>query len=182
MINFDKLDTTKTYIGLEYGSSSIAKIIAKYTREYCYNREHIPSHIFALVYDEGCKQWMIYESHMKGSSMGCLASGVRRYYRVILQKVFPQVCFSSDVYQLDLDKEVLNKLIGKPYGVGDIFALMKASLAHNNGKQKNRIGYICSEYIALAFKPIQQYFNLPSWCITPSHFLRYVLDNKIPLV
>ena len=178
MINFDKLDKNKTYVCLEYGVGKISKIIQKYSKEYCYDME-VPSHVFALVYDNRVKDWLIYESHMQGNKVGMLPSGVRKYYRVILEKVLPHVILHSDVYQLTLDTNQLEKLIGKPYGVGDIFALMNASKHHSNGKQKNRIGYICSEYIASAFPCICYHFNLPPHCITPSHFLRFVLDKDI---
>lgn len=179
MIDFDKLDKEQTYICLEYGQGKISEVIKKYSREYCYNREEVPSHVFALCYDKQCKQWLIYESHMVGSRMGCLASGTRRYYKPILEKVFPQVIIHSNVYPASLEEEKLQEYLCQPYGIGDIFALLNASKKHNLGKKKDRYGYICSEYIALAFPNICAYFNLPAHCITPAHFLKYFFDQDI---
>lgn len=179
MINFEILDKNKTYICLEQGQGKISDVIRKYSREYCYNIQSVPSHVFALVYDKQCKQWLIYESHIVGSKMGCLASGTRRYYKPILEKVFPQVCIHSNVYEANVNEEKLKEYLCKPYGVGDIFALMNASKRHALGKKKDHFGYICSEYIALSFPAICSYFNLPAHCITPAHFLRYFLDNDI---
>lgn len=178
MIDFSLLNPNKTYICLEYGVGKISKIIQKYTKEYCYDLE-VPSHVFALVYDDKVKDWLIYESHMQGNKVGMLSSGVRKYYRVILQKVLPHVILHSNVYEVTLDIPQLEKLIGKPYGVGDILKLMKAAKFHSNGKQKNVYGYICSEYIATAFPCICFYYNLPPHCITPAHFLRFFLDKGI---
>lgn len=178
MINFDKLDKEQTYVCLEYGQGSISKVIQKYSKEYCYNME-VPSHVFALIYDKQCKQWQVYESHLRASSMGCLASGTRRYYKPVLTNVFPQVVLHSDVYPININEDILKEYLEQPYGIGDIFSLMVASKLHTLGKKKNRYGYICSEYIALAFPNICAFFNLPAHCITPAHFLRYLLDNDI---
>lgn len=178
MINFKILDKNKTYVCLEYGTGTISKLIQQYTKEYCDNVTP-PSHVFALVYDNRVKDWLVFESHSNPSEMGCLSSGTRRYYRVILEKVFPQVLTHTEVYQLDINVDTLYKFLCKPYGFGDILQLMKAALHHTNGKQKDRPGYICSEYIALSYPLIQEYFDLPSWCITPAHFKKYVMDNQI---
>ena len=72
---------------------------------------------------------------------------------------------------------LLEKNIGFPYGTGDIESLLRAAIFHRNGKQKDRPGLICSEYIALCSEDIQKFCNLPAWCITPAHFQHYI-DTK----
>lgn len=178
MIDWDKLDVNKTYVCLEYGTGAISRTIRKLTKEFCYDMD-VPSHVFALVYDKRCGQWLIYESHNLPSSMGCLAAGTRRYYKPILTNVFPQTCITSQVYQIDINEKVLIKNLNKPYGYGDIAQLLRACLTNKNGKQKNIYGVICSEYIALACKAIRKYLKLPAHCITPAHWLKYIIDNKI---
>lgn len=62
MIFFGELDKNKTYIGLQYGNSAIAKKIIKYTRQYAPNSQDIPTHVFAIIYRHelgDCKQYNI---------------------------------------------------------------------------------------------------------------------------
>lgn len=179
MIDWNKLDKNKTYVGLERGQGPTSKVIRKLTKEFCYDREDVPSHIFALIYDHRCGQWLIYESHYLPSSIGCLSSGTRRYYKPILTFVFPQTCINSDIYELELDEDILIQNLGKPYGYGDIAKLLRACLLNTNGKQKDFPGLICSEYIALACPKLTLALSLPPWCITPAHYLKYFLDNHI---
>ena len=56
---------------------------------------------------------------------------------------------------------------------------MKACLTDKNGKQKNREGIICSEYMALCNDEICKFYNLPAHCITPAHFQNYFDKNNI---
>ena len=181
MIDWDKLDINKTYVGLEYGQSNISQLVRKLTKEFCYNMD-VPSHVFALCYDHRVGQWLCYESHNLPSEMGCLASGTRRFYKPIMTLVFPQTCIHSDIYELKLDEKILIKNLNKPYGYGDIVKLLRACLTDTNGKQKDFPGLICSEYIALASKDLRDYLKLPTHCITPAHFLKYFLDNDIEKV
>lgn len=178
MINWDKLDTTKTYVCLEYGTGKVSELISKLTKEFCYNLK-TPSHVFALVYDDRMKAWTIWESHAQGNRMGMLPSGTRMYYKVILEKCLPHVVLHSDVYQVDINKDQLKADLNKPYGLGDISRLLRAITLHRNGKQKDFPGLICSEYIARAYVRIQDYLNLPPHCITPAHWLKYFLDNGV---
>ena len=75
---------------------------------------------------------------------------------------------------MNIDFEVLEEHIGEQYGRGDIAALMGAAIFNNNGSQKDHKGLICSEYLALCYKPICEYYNLPPYCITPAHFQNYI--------
>jgi len=172
---FDNFDKEKTYIGLQFGKSLIAKKIAKYSKIYCPHTDKVPTHIIALVYRLG--DWFIYEStHTARLELG-LNSGVRHYKQ-------DKFCKLEDVseykfYQIDLDFKALDELLGEQYAMASIKDLMLAGINKNNGKQKDRQGYICSEYVASAYKPIAEYFSLPEWCITPAHWYKYVLDKDI---
>ncbi len=174
---FKNFDKTKTYIGLQFGTSLIAKKIAKYSKIYCPNSDKVPTHIIALVYR--FDDWFIYEStHTARLELG-LNSGCRHYKQDKFKLVEKDAINEYKFYQIDLDFKVLDELLGEQYAMKSIKDLMLASLHRNNGKQEDRQGLICSEYIARAFYPIKEYFELPAWCITPAHWYKYVLDNKI---
>ena len=172
---FDNFDKKKTYIGLQFGKSLIAKKIEKYSKIYCPYAEKVPTHIIGLVYRLG--EWQIYEStHTARLELG-LNSGVRHYNEEKFKKL--EDISEYKFYQLNLDFKALDKLLGEQYAMASIKDLMLAGIHKNNGKQKDRQGYICSEYIATAFTPIVDYFKLPAYCITPAHFMQYIIDNNI---
>ena len=172
---FDNLDKTKTYIGLQFGTSLIAKKIAKYSKIYCPDADAVPTHILALRYM--FNDWFLYEStHTARLELG-LNSGVRHYKQEKFSKI--ENIEEYKFYQIDLDVQVLDELLGEQYAMASIKDLMLAAIHKNNGKQKDRQGYICSEYIASAFYPIREYFKLPAYCITPAHFMQYIIDNDI---
>lgn len=172
---FDKFDKKKTYIGLQFGTSLIAKKIAKYSKIYCPNVDKVPTHIIALVYRLG--DWFIYEStHTARLELG-LNSGVRHYKKDKFLQL--EDINEYKFYQVDLDFKALDELLGEQYAMKSIKDLMLAGIKKDNGKQEDRQGLICSEYVARAYYPIKEYFSLPVWCITPAHWYRYVLDNNI---
>lgn len=181
MIDWDKLDTNKTYVVLEYGQGIISKLIRNLTKEFCYNMD-VPSHVLALVYDKRMSQWLIYESHNVPNQMMCLPAGTRRYYKPQFVYAFPQTVTNGEVYEIKLDVDCLIRNLGRPYGYGDITKLLRACILDNNGEQRDGFGIICSEYLALAYKPIRDFFKLEAYCITPAHWLRYLLDNDIEKV
>lgn len=172
---FENLDKTKTYIGLQFGKSLIAKKIAKYSKIYCPNVDKVPTHIIALVYR--LDDWFIYESTYTARLELGLNSGVRHYK----QDKFSQLEDINEYkfYQIDLDFKALDELLGEQYAMASIKDLMLAGIKKDNGKQDDRQGLICSEYIARAYYPIKEYFSLPAWCITPAHWYKYILDNNI---
>lgn len=170
MIQFDKLDIHKTYLGLEYGDSLISKQIEKFTADYAPNSLNIPSHTFALVHKFGT--WWIYESH--ASAKKGLPSGVRKYKQSKFEEIEKNKLKRFCAFPLRLNKTQLELHLGEPYGFGDIKELCLAALHKSNGMQKDRKGLICSEYIALAYPRIQKYYKLPTWCITPAHWQNYI--------
>ncbi|DAB06232.1 TPA: hypothetical protein CPT92_07065 [Candidatus Gastranaerophilales bacterium HUM_13] len=175
MTNFEKLNKRKTYIGLQYGTSLIAKKIRKYSKSYAPNSKEIPTHVFALVFRLG--EWWVYESHAKGFKKLGIPEGVRRYTIDKWLEIEKKTQEEFKLYPLKLNFKTLEKNIGFPYGTGDIESLLRAAIFHRNGKQKDRPGLICSEYIALCSEDIQKFCNLPAWCITPAHFQHYI-DTK----
>lgn len=176
VIDFNKLDKRKSYILLEYGTSLVSKLIDKFTKDYYPSVPHRPSHVLALKYNGYC--WQIFESHLQPTES--LESGVRTYSQFLFEAEFPKIIKSTGVvYPFPTDIKKLKSLLGQPYGVGDILSLGKAYFLDNNGEQKNRDGYICSEYLATANKDIQKYFSLKPHCITPAHFLRYLEENNV---
>lgn len=173
MFNFEALDKRRTYIGLQYGTSFIAKQIKKYSCIYAPNSTEIPTHVMGLKYRYGA--WWIFESHAKGFKKLGIPAGVRRIKRDLWEQVENKSEFA--VFPIKLSIRKLEDYIGQIYGTGDIRSLMKASIFHNNGKQKDRQGLICSEYLALCNDEICNFFNLPAHCITPAHFQNF-LDAK----
>jgi hypothetical protein len=181
MINFDNLDTMRKYIALQFSTKTlVAKKIIKYSKCYCPNSQDVPTHILALSYENG--SWWIYESHLKGCKALGIPSGVRRYKADKWLVAEMNNLNEFKAYPLDLDLDKLGGYVGYSYGIGDIKELMKAGLFHKNGKQKDRKGYICSEYIALCYNPICEYYSLPAHCITPAHFKDYVDTHNIESV
>lgn len=172
MIDFEKLDKRRIYLGLQYGEGLISKKIRKYSKCYAPNSERIPTHVLAFVYKLG--EWWVYESHANGFKKLGIPAGVRRYtvekWKIAEKKTQEQFV----AVPLKIKFKELEKYIGLTYGVGDIRNLLKAALFHNNGKQKDREGLICSEYISLCFPDICKAYNLPAWCITPAHFQDYI--------
>ncbi len=173
VINFDILDKRRTYIGLQYGTSFIANKIRKYSKEYAPNSKEIPTHVLAFKYRFGT--WWIYESHMDAHKDMGIPSGVRRFKLELWLKIEKQSEFK--IYPMKFSIKKLEDYIGQSYGTGDIKELMKASIFKSNGKQKNRQGLICSEYLALCNDKICNYYKLPAYCITPAHFQDYI-DTK----
>lgn len=172
MIEFEKLDKKRIYLGLQYGEGLISKEIRKFSKCYAPNSERIPTHVLAFVYKLG--EWWVYESHAKGFKKLGVPAGVRRFtlekWRIIEENTQEQFV----AVPLKIDFKNLEKYIGQTYGKGDIHSLFKAALFHNNGTQKDREGLICSEYIALCFPDICEAYGLPAWCITPAHFQDYI--------
>jgi len=168
MIDFSKLNKNKTYIGLQYGEGLISKKIRQYSKDYAKNSKKIPTHVLGLVFEEG--EWHIYESHARGFKTIEIPSGVRRMgvevWKIIEGNSLNQfVAIEHKLHPLELKKH-----LGEPYSLGDIRSLLHAAIFHSNGKQKNRNGLICSEYMALCSGEICKAYNLPAWCITPAHF------------
>ena len=64
MIDFEKLDKKRIYLGLQYGEGLISKEIRKYSKCYAPNSERIPTHVLAFVYK--LDEWWVYESHAIG--------------------------------------------------------------------------------------------------------------------
>lgn len=177
MINFDKLNKKKTYCGLQYGDSLIAKEIRKFSKCYAPNSKEIPTHVAMFVYR--FDSWWVYESHSKGCKALGVPEGVRRYRIEIWKHIEKNWQSEFKAFQIDVDLKVLENLIGQPYGTGDIKSLMKAALFKTNGKQKDRFGEICSEYFAEAYPKICEFYGLPAHCITPAHVQNYIDIMKI---
>lgn len=174
MIDFEKLDKRRIYLGLQYGEGFISKKIRKYSKCYAPKSAKVPTHVLAFVFKLG--EWWVYESHATGFKKLGVPAGVRRY-TVEKWKIAEEHAQEQFVaVPLKIKFKDLEKYIGQEYGGGDIRNLLKAALFHSNGKQKDRDGLICSEYIALCFNPICKYYDLPAWCITPAHFQDYI-DN-----
>jgi hypothetical protein len=175
MIDFEKLDKRKTYLGLQYGTSLIAKQIKRFSKCYAPDSKEIPSHVLAFVYRLG--EWWIYESHADGNKDLGVPSGVRRYKLSVWLQIEKNTQNQFKAVPFKINFKSLEHYIGLPYGTGDIKELLKAALFHSNGKQKDRKGLICSEYIALCAPYVSEFYNLPAYCITPAHFEDYLLKN-----
>lgn len=176
-MKLSNLDTSKTYIGLQYGKSLIAKEIRRFSKDYAPDSKEIPTHVCGLVFRYG--EWWVFESHADGVKKILIPSGVRHYRADIWENIEPKCGSEYKFFELPLDEKSLEEYIGQPYSIGDIGSLLRASILNRNGKQKDRRGLICSEYIANCCPVITKYFDLPSYCITPAHFQKYIDDNGI---
>lgn len=175
-IDIDKLDKTKTYVVLEWGTSKISKLIDRFTREFFPSASFRPSHVLALIYNRG---WWIYESHLKPEPKYKIPSGTRKYRWKVFEKVFPKIIYSTGaVYPLELDVKQLENNLGLPYGVKDIIEFVEVVLSPHYD-QMNRKGMVCSEYIATGCTAIREYFKSAPYKITPAHFFKYFIENKI---
>lgn len=178
MVDLEKLDKKTTYVGLQYGKGLISKQIIKLTKSFAPKSKNIPSHVLGLKFRYG--KWWIFESHAKGDKKLGVPAGVRRYKQDIWAKLEPENNFK--IFPMKLRPSKLEEYIGQCYGTGDIESLMMACLFKTNGKQKDRKGLICSEYMALCNEEICEYYNLPAYCLTPAHFQNYFDMNKIKAV
>lgn len=176
-MKLDNLDKSKTYIGLQYGNSLIAKKIRKFSKDYAPDSKEIPTHVCGLVFRY--EEWWVFESHADGIKKLGIPSGVRHYRAERWEDIEPKCNDEYKFYELPLSEKLLEEFIGQSYSLGDIESLLRASIFHRNGKQKDKRGLICSEYIASCCPQIIEYFDLPPYCITPAHFQKYVDDNSI---
>jgi len=141
---FENFDKEKTYIGLQFGTSSVAKQIAKYSKSYCPNSDIVPTHIIALKYQ--FDNWYIYESTYKARLDLGLNSGARHYNSEKFKTLEKEKVNEYKFYQVDLDIKILDELLGEQYAMLSIKDLMLACVKKSNGKQEDRQGLICSEY------------------------------------
>ncbi|MBR1625543.1 MAG: hypothetical protein IJ681_00195 [Bacteroidales bacterium] len=178
MIHFADLDKNQTYIGLQYGISRIAQKIVKYTKQYAPDSSDIPTHVFAIVYRHDLGDWWIYESHLKENKKMGFPSGVRRYSAKKWLRAEIASLHQFEAYPFNFDRYCLEDFVGFRYGTGSIAALMLAAIKNKNGKQKDREGYICSEYLACCNPNVCTYFELPPWCITPAHYQHYLQKHN----
>jgi hypothetical protein len=174
MINFDELDKSRFHLGLQYGDSLIAKKIIKYSKRYAPHSERIPTHGCVYVYRADLNAWWVYESHLKGFSKLGVPSGVRRMPLEKWLQIEKDELEQFVAVPLDIDFKQLEELVGHKYGKGDIAALMLAAIKNGNGKQKDHKGIYCTEYIAMCYPQICDFYKLPPWCITPAHFQNYI--------
>jgi hypothetical protein len=126
--------------------------------------------------------WWCYESHLVGNKKLHIFPGVRHYDRERFLMHEAKHLHEFELYPVKLDLVNLETLLGAKYGLKDVNGQLWASVFHNNGRQKNRTGVYCTEYLALAFKPIMQYFGLPAHCIPPVLFARYFKEKGISRV
>ena len=165
------LKKSKMWIGLQFGNSLIAKQIKKYSKVYYPYTNKLATHVIALVYQYG--HFYVYEATIASNKTFGLNSGARHYTLKKFFKIEEKSLREYVFYPIKFNKRILDDRLGESYAFGSIKDLILAGTFKNNGKQKDRTGVICSEYLALAYKDIQKYFNLPAYCITPAHWQRY---------
>ena len=166
------------YVGLQFGKSLIAKKINSLTKVYYPDVKERATHVIALIYHN--RKFFVYESTIASNAKYGLNSGARHYtFRKFLElENIDEYVF----YPIGFDLEVLDERLGEQYAFASIKDLMLAGVFNKNGKQKDRTGVICSEYLALAYKDICKYFNLPAYCITPAHWQRYCEEKTLEKV
>lgn len=179
IVDLTKLDPQKTYVGMQYGVDGTAKGIQICTQKYCPDSE-VPTHIFSLVNEKG--KWVIYQSNGHATPALGTSAGVNRSNAADWIGLAKNQVKRFEIYEMPLDRSVLHSHMGERYGSGDLVNLFKAFLFNCNGSQGDAAGLMCSEYVALSNPNIQEFYNLPAWCITPAHFKNFVLQNNIPAI
>lgn len=168
----------ETYLVLSYGTGQSSKRVIELTKKYAPNSKRVPSHVCAIVPNLG-HRW-IFEAHNKPCRQFNIPAGVRHTKVEVWEKVEPRIPENYCIVPMSFDLLKLEELIGQPYSTLEIFDHGVARVFDTNGKQKDRNGFICSEYLALCQKKIDgiplitEQFNLPAHCITPAHWQAYV--------
>ena len=179
-INFNLLDKNKTYIGLQYSNQhKIAKQIVRFTKKYC-TKSDVPAHVFALSHQNG--EWWVYESHIMTNEQIGLKQGSHKLKAKDWYNLGKNRLAETDIYEANLDTNLLDKNAGQPYSFGDAFKHALMSVLNKNGKQDNCEGLLCSEYVAMGMKDICKFYNLKPWCVTPAHFKDYMVKHSIKQV
>lgn len=174
------LKKAKMWIGLQFSDSVIAKQIQKYSKIYYPEvGNRIASHVIAVIYHH--RKFYVYESTIADNKKEGLNSGCRHYtfkkFLALEEKAPMQYIF----YPINFNFEVLDKNLGCCYAYGTIKDLI-LSATFKKYKPVDRVGKICSEYLADAYKPIQNYFSLNAWQVTPCHWQRYCEELNLPYI
>lgn len=174
-INFDKLDKEKTYVGMQYARRhKLAKQIVRFTKKYCPDSD-VPAHLFALAFKDG--DWQVYESHIMTNEELGLVPGTHRLKAKDWMGLGKNAIAETDIFEAKLDVDALEENANEPYGKGDMVKQFFASIFNFNGKQSDSKGLLCSEYIATGMQDICDYYDLPTWALTPAHFKDYLVKQ-----
>lgn len=165
MIDIEKLNKKKTYLGYTYGDSSISKSI-----QYCSKddtdipQDEIASHVFGLVFKKG--GWYVYESHLVWNGVKKLlyTNWIKDYTR---DKIF---CFPRTL-NISVLEFYANPLFNPGYSKASIFGLALEALS-DKLFWNDSPGMVCSEFIARADKgfKICYKYKLKTHQIKPIHW------------
>ncbi len=167
----------KMWIGLQFSKSLIAKKIKKYSRIYYPQAFDIASHVLAIIYIN--RKFYVYESTIEENKQEGLNSGCRHYPLKKFLRIEKKAISEYVLYPINFDFKILDENLGNSYAYSTIKDLMLSAILKKNNKNPDRIGKICSEFLADAYKPIQKYYDLKAWQITPAHWQRYCEEQKL---
>lgn len=171
----------KMWVGLQFSDSLIAKQIKRYTKIYYPDAgDRIASHVIAVIYHH--RKFYVYESTIAENKKEGLNSGCRHYPLKKFFKLEENAINQYVLYPINFNFEILDKNLGNAYAYGQIKDLMLSATFKKKKPSPDRVGKICSEFLADAYLPIQKYFNLKSWQITPIHWQRYCEEQKLDSV
>jgi hypothetical protein len=169
LIDTSKLNITKTYVCSEISDSFIGKTIRNLQQKVYpnINYDNIPSHTFALVYNESLVKWLVYENHAKWG--GIKAYPVSEYEKDNTSSV-KKVILNED--SLDLCAATYWLRNNPGYSVLNLAEITEERLLKGI-KLPDTKGWVCSETIAYLNLDICLKLNLPVSEIAPVDWIRY---------
>lgn len=169
------LKKSKMWVGLQFGNSLIAKKIKKYSKIYYPDALDWASHVLAVIYTN--RRFYVYESTIGDNKPEGLNSGCRHYTLKKFLRIEKKAVPEYVLYPINFDFKVLDNNLGCCYAYCTIRDLMLSAIL-KKGNAPDRVGKICSEFLADAYKPIQKYYDLKAWQITPVHWQRYCEEQN----
>jgi hypothetical protein len=139
LINLEKLDTNRSYICLEIGTSEIARIIQKVQKKKFkkYKTNEIASHVFILYYKNG--QWYVWENHL-------MWNGIKEYTLTEYEEINKDKSQKKiEVYEYHINNDACEYwLKNNPgYSVTNLFCVASERLV--GLKMPDTKGWICSQ-------------------------------------
>jgi len=175
LIDTNILDKNKTYVGLEVGTGLIAYTLQELCHQVYKNIQvgDIPSHAFAILYNNVSNQWDIWENNINNKHNGIIQYALSEYEtNAIINKVKKVYVYE---YELDLItmKYWLNNNPG--YSILNLAEITEKRLIHL--PLPDTKGWVCSQSLAACNFKICLDMNLPFEVIAPVDFMFY-LQNK----
>jgi len=166
-IDINKLDKTKTYVGLEIGTGTISKIIQNLEHTVYKNIpcDKLPSHALVLRYVN--KQWMVWECHLKHS-------GIKQFP---LSEYDVSTLANLLIYEYPLNLDTMDYWLNNNPGYSCVNLLEIASERLVGLTLPDTKGWVCSQAVAACNFNICLDMKLEFSNITPADIYFYFNKN-----